>query len=379
MNIPVIVLTKEKSSQEIIELYIKENSEFSFLASTDDFDKAYCAISELKQSLLVIDISEEEDFAIDFIKKSIEQNPDCKVIALTENYKTETIIKAMREGVIEILTIPLIKEQFSNALQNVINSITGEKIQKDKCKTISVFSNKGGVGKTSLAMNLALELAKNTKENVVLVDLNFQLGDITTFWDLKPNFNISYMLKNIDKLNQNFLLNTIEKYKNTNLYILADPPYFKQADYVAEKDIITLLNMLKSTFSYIVIDTTSGFGNKTIKALEMSDMILLLTTMNLPALRNSQRCLELFNSLNFNSDKVKILINRYMESEDIKVEDVEQLLKKKVFWKIPNNYFTMMSAINLGIPVAEINRDSNVARSYKDLSILISDSIYKRI
>ena len=117
---------------------------------------------------------------------------------------------------------------------------------------------------------------------------------------------------------------------------------------------------------------------KTMKALSLSEMVLLLTTMDIPALRNCQRCLELFDSEDFEDDKVKILVNRFMETDDIKIEDVEKLLRKKVFWKIPNNYFTMMSANNLGVPAAEVNKESNVARSFKDLSILISDSIYKQ-
>lgn len=378
MNIPVLILAKDENSQNLLKLFVEENESFRFLAATDDFEKAFSAISELKNSVLIIDITENEDFSIDFIKKTVEKNPECKVVALSENYSTETVIKAMREGAFEILRLPLIKEKFLKTLENIKNTFEGKRIKSDKCKTISVFSNKGGVGKTSIAMNLALELAKNTKENVALVDLNFQLGDITTFWDLKPTYNLSYMLKNSDTLNKDFLLNTLDKYKDTSLYILADPPYFKQAGFVSEKDIEKLFKVLKTSFSYIIIDTTSGFGIKTMKALSLSDMVLLLTTMDLPALRNCQRCLELFDSEDFEDDKVKILVNRFMETDDIKVEDVENLLRKKIFWKIPNNYFTMMSANNLGVPVAEVNKESNVARSYKDLSILISDSIYKQ-
>ncbi len=378
MNIPVLILTKDESSQNLLKLFIEENKSFNFLASTDDFEKAFLAVSELKNSVLIIDISENEDFAIDFIKKTVEKNPECKVIALTENYSAETVIKAMREGAAEILRLPLIKEKFLKTLEDIKNAFDSKKVKSDKCKTISVFSNKGGVGKTSIAMNLALELAKNTKENVALVDLNFQLGDVTTFWDLKPTYNLSYMLKNTDTLNKDFLLNTLDKYKDTSLYILADPPYFKQAGFVSESDVENLFKVLKTSFSYIIVDTTSGFGMKTMKALSLSEMVLLLTTMDIPALRNCQRCLELFDSEDFEDDKVKILVNRFMETDDIKIEDVEKLLRKKVFWKIPNNYFTMMSANNLGVPAAEVNKDSNVARSFKDLSILISDSIYKQ-
>jgi len=199
----------------------------------------------------------------------------------------------------------------------------------------SIFSNKGGIGKTSIATNLALELAKTTKEKVALIDLNFQLGDITTFMDLNPSFNISYMLQNLDKINDDFLLSTLENYKQTSLYVLADPPFFKQAEDINPRQIVKLFNMLKETFSYIVVDAESSFDAKNIAALTESDLIFLVTIANLPALRNSQRCLELFDKLGFDSSKTQILLNRYMENDEVGEKDVEKVVGKKIYWKIP--------------------------------------------
>ena len=229
-----------------------------------------------------------------------------------------------------------------------------------------------------MATNLALELAKITKENIALIDLNFQTGDITTFLDLKPSFNISYMLENIDKINETFLLSTLEQYKHTSLYVLADPPYFKQADDIKPTQITKLFNTLKDTFSYIIVDAEASFDGKNIAALDNSDVILLVTVANLPALRNTQRCLELFDKLGYDTDKTKIVVNRYMDNDEIKEEDVKKVLSKDVFWKIPNNYFAIMNAINKGIPVSEINGLTNVAQSYRELAKYMSDNLYKK-
>ena len=87
---------------------------------------------------------------------------------------------------------------------------------------------------------------------------------------------------------------------------------------------------------------------------------------------------RIFEKLGFNEDKVQVLINRYMENDEINAEDVEEVLGKKLYWKIPNNYFTMMSAINKGVPVTDINSDSNVALSFKNLALLVSDSVYRQ-
>ena len=112
--------------------------------------------------------------------------------------------------------------------------------------------------------------------------------------------------------------------------------------------------------------------------VQNSDLIFLVTIVNLPALRNCQRCMELFDKLGIEPDKVQILINRYMENDEISADDVEEVLGKNIYWKIPNNYFTMMSAINKGVPVSYVNPDSNGALSYKNLALMVSDSIYRQ-
>lgn len=377
-SIPTIVITEHDSTAELLKLYLQEFDGFSFLASTSDYSKAYNGIKELTNSLVIIDVSDYPEQALNFVSKITTEFPDCRVIALSDKPDVDLVIRAMRVGATDFLAIPVIKAEFLGVLAKLYNDLTGGKQKKSKCRVITVYSNKGGVGKTSIATNLAYELAKITKENVALIDLNFQLGDVTTFLDLKPSFNISYMLQNLDKINEDFLLSTLERYKDTSLYVLADPPYFKQVDDVPLKDITRLFNILRDTFSYVVVDTSAGFDPKAITALENSDLIFLVTIVNLPAIRNCQRCLELFDKLGLDSEKVQVLINRYMENDEIKAEDVEEAIGKKLYWKVPNNYFTMMSAINKGVPVSSVNPDANVALSCKNLALMVSDSIYRQ-
>lgn len=376
--IQTIVITEQVHTAELLKRYIEDCENFTFLAETSDFSKAYSAIKELAKVLVIVDVSEYQEQALNFVSKITSEFNDCRVIALSDRPVVDLVIRAMRIGASDFLSLPLIKDEFFEVLDKTYQDLIGDKPKKSKCRVITVYSNKGGVGKTSIASNLALELAKITKENVALIDLNFQLGDVTTFLDLKPSFNISYMLQNLDKINEDFLLSTLEKYKDTSLYVLADPPYFKQVDDVSSKDITKLFNILRDTFSYVVVDTSGGFDNKAMTALENSDLIFLVTIVNLPAIRNCQRCLELFEKLGFDEEKVQVLINRYMENDEIKAEDVEEVLGKSLYWKIPNNYFTMMSAINKGVPVSDINPDSNVALSYKNLALMVSDSVYRQ-
>ena len=377
-NIPTIVISEQQSTSELLKLYLQEFEKFNFLAAVFDFSKAYNAVKELDKCLVIVDISYYQEQALNFVSKITSEFVNCRVIALSDKPQVDLVVRAMRIGASDFLALPLIKGEFFDVLNKHYLDMSGVKPKKSKCRVITVYSNKGGVGKTSIATNLALELSKVTKENVALIDLNFQLGDVTTFLDLKPSFNISYMLQNLDKINEDFFLSSLEKYKDTSLYVLADPPYFKQAENVSSKDITKLFDILRDTFSYVIVDTSGGFDSKAINALENSDLIFLVTIVNLPALRNCQRCMELFDKLGLQDDKIQILINRYMENDEISANDVEEVLGKNIYWKIPNNYFTMMSAINKGVPVSAINPDSNVALSYKNLALLVADSIYRR-
>lgn len=372
-----VILSDEFSTSEVIKLFAGEFENLE-VCQENDYSEAYKKIANYQgKSILLADLSTYKQQKLELILKVTKECKSCKVLALSDNPSVDLIIEIMRAGAKEFVPIPIIKSEFFESVNKLLSEFNETK-KTNNCKIISVFSNKGGIGKTSLATNLALELSKITKENIALIDLNFQMGDITTFLDLKPSFNISYMLENLDKINETFLLSTLERYKKTSLYVLADPPYFKQADNIQPRQITKLFNTLKETFSYIIVDAEASFEGKNIAALDNSDLVLLVSVANLPALRNTQRCLELFEKLGYDKEKVKIIINRYMENDEIKEGDIEKVLSKKIYWKIPNNYFAIMTAINKGIPVSEINDSTNIARSYKDLAQYISDNLYKQ-
>ena len=377
-KISALILSDEYSTNEVLKLFVSEFDNINLIDCPAQPELILATLTEMQnKSIFLVDLSNNKQEKLDLILKVSQQCPNCKVLALSDNPTVDLIIRIMRAGAKEFVPIPILKNEFFDSLNKIISQFEEPK-KNNKCKIISVFSNKGGIGKTSLATNFALELSKITKESVALIDMNFQMGDITTFLDLKPSFNISYMLENIDKINETFLLSTLEKYKNSSLYILADPPYFKQADNIQPKQITKLFNTLKETFSYIIVDAEASFDGKNIAALDNSDLILLVTVANIPALRNTQRCLELFEKLGYDKNKTQIVVNRYMENDEIKEDDVEKVLSKSVYWKIPNNYFALMTAINKGVPVSSINANTNIAQSYRDLAQHISDNLYKQ-
>lgn len=373
-KISTIIFTDNDRLKELLCSFIKDLSDYGIFDEWSSEADIVASLKNMDKVLVFVDMAKDRH---KFIEKITSEYSKLKIVAIKENPDVNFIVSAIRAGAKEILAYPIIKSELLDMLERVKEQFSIDIQKHDKCKMITVFSNKGGIGKTSIAANLALELAQITKENVALIDLNFQFGDITAFMDIQPSFDISYMFDNLNILNRDFLLSTMEKYKDTSLYVLADSPYFKPSKQISAKQVTKFFEVLKESFSYIIVDTDTTLDAKTITTLDYSDMIFLVTIVNLPALRNCQRCLGLFEKLGYDESKAQIIINRYMENDEITLSDVETLLKKKIYWKIPNNYFALMASINKGVLVSEDNPSSNVAASYKELAIHVADTVFR--
>jgi pilus assembly protein CpaE len=372
-KLSTVLINFNNQGQTLVSMYLNDLDFINIKSSFQDIKEAEDFIIKNKIEIVIIDVSNKTDYILNVISKILSVHKNCKFVAITSDYSANSVIKIMRTGVRELIQAPVIKEDFLNSIKKLRNQTPI--IQERKSRVITVFSNKGGIGKTSIAVNMSLELANITKEKIALIDLNLQMGDITTFLDIVPSFDISYPINNLHKMNSEFLLNTLEKYKDTNLYVLAEPPSLEKAKQITPDQITNLIKILRETFSYIIIDVSPNFDKKTIATLDNSDMILLVTMVNLPAIRNCQRCLDIFDRLGYNANKTQIVLNRFMENDEIKVDDVENVLNRDVYWKIPNNYFAIMSAINKGIPISMMQPDSNIAQSYQGLAVKLSDNI----
>lgn len=371
----IFILDQNQNSREILKSYLQE---FNFDCEIKLYSDYNYALDEIKKTdiapIVFIDINE----TINSMKEIVESIKlhTTKIIITSTNYSTDNIIKAMRLGAKEFLPKPVLKED----LKRAISILNQHEFFEDESssKIITIYSNKGGIGKTTIATNLAIELAKSTKDKVALIDLNLQLGDISTFLNLNPTFDVAYVIKNLINKKEENLLQALEKYNNSSLYILSDPNFIEQSESITPQQIEELFKMLKKVFPYIIVDMSSNIDPNSLKILDKSDWILFTSIINIPAIRNAQRCLNLFRSRNYPANKVKFIINRYMENDDIKIEDIETTLGEKVFWKIPNNYFSIMEAINKGIPVNEINSNSNIANNFRDLASKISEEIIQQ-
>ena len=375
MQNSVIVFDKNSNSGKVIKSYLES---FDFVAEVKLFDDYIDGYEEVKKcgsnSIVIMDISSNgED-----IKEMADRIKLCtpKLVITSTNCSTNDIIRALRLGAKEFLPKPVLKEDLSRIIQ-ALSSVSADDIPTQS-KIITVYSNKGGIGKTTIAINLALELAKVAKDKVALLDLNLQLGDVSTFLNLNPVFDVNYVLNKLVNNENTNLIKAFEKYKDTSLYILSDPNYIEQAESIKPQQIPVLFEVLRKEFSYIIVDMSSNIDENSLKILDCSDWIMFTTIVNIPAIRNAQRCLNLFHSRRYPKDKVKIVVNRYMDNDEIKIDDIENTLAQKVYWKIPNNYFTIMEAINKGMTISEVNPSSNISNSFRDFASKVSDDIIEQ-
>ena len=233
-NFSIIVLDSNDNSREVLKAYLEE---FRFDAEIKLFSDYREGLKEIKEStakpVVFIDITNCDEKYFEIIEEV--KLFTSKIVVTSSDYSTNSIVRAMRLGAKEFLPKPVLKDDLKRIIGVFIQR--GEEQDDTSSKIITVYSNKGGIGKTTIAVNLALELAKVTKDKVALVDLNLQLGDISTFLNLNPPFDVSYVIKNLIDKKDETLLQAFEKYKETSMYVLADPSYIEQSESITPNQI----------------------------------------------------------------------------------------------------------------------------------------------
>ena len=370
----ILIVDKDTTSSTILQAYANESGENLYFDKCTDVCAAHDYICSNNYDIIFIDVDTDLNKIFEFVSTVLDKNSNCFIIATSYNKDATTLIRLLRAGVKEFLLKPILQKEVIDLLLK-IHSRKVENIKCSQGKVISIFSNKGGIGKTSIATNLALELANISKEKVALVDLNLQMGDISIFLDTIPKFNIQYVIDNIENVKEQYFVNLLLNYKKTNLYILADTYQVEYSRDISSDDLIKLLDVLKQNFSYIVLDLPVNFEQSTKSMLKLSDLLFIISNNNLPTLYSTQRCLRYLKNMELKPDSVKLILNRYIEDSDISEADVEKMLNKNVFWKIPNNYLTQIQAVNKGKGVSELNAESNIAKNYKNLALYIIENL----
>ena len=296
--------------------------------------------------------------------------PNLYILALSAATEAEYALETMRAGAHDLLCKPLREVDLSIAIEKARKARVRKDPNERRGKIVTVFSNKGGNGTTTIAVNLADALVRLSGKKVAVVDLVLSHGDVTMFFNVNPSYSILDLAKNAEKADYDFLHTLLVKHAS-GVYVLADPPTIEDGEQISAAQVRDVLSTLRSMFDYIIIDTPHQFDERTLTALEMSDIVLLVSLLNLPSLKNTQKCLELFGRIGLRDERVRLLLSRYLPNDEIPKESIEGIMNTPVFFSVPNDYPTVISSINRGKLLSEVAPDKEVTKSFDRMAELL--------
>ena len=356
--ITCVVLSTGLENFKDIRRALTAEDRVKLLAGGNDADQLYEEIVRLKPDAAIIALGPNADNAVRFIEKLNAECPGTALISAAQDASPDHILKSLRAGAREFLRIPISAEELRTVLARVSELATQQQVEapKKKGRMVAVFSSKGGCGTSFIATNLAAATASKT----VLVDLNLQAGDLPLFLGLEAKYSIADMVEKRQRLDES-LINSLVTPHSTNLSLLAAPREADHADEIEPQHIYEVLQKLREHYDYVVLDPQHTFDSITLAALDQSDEIVLVVTLDIPAIRSTKRALEIFDRLGYPRKKVKIIVNRWSKQIDLDLRQVEKFLGEPVVGFVPSDYQIAVGSINLGTPLVQAEPTSKIA------------------
>ncbi|MEA2701205.1 MAG: pilus assembly protein CpaE [Myxococcales bacterium] len=295
------------------------------------------------------------------------------VIVVSPTKDPELILRAMRAGAREFVL-----ESDHEELRVAVRSQAKSAEQADGLGTaITIFGAKGGVGSTTIATNLAGAMARKGMR-VCLVDLNLHLGDVLSFMDVTGGYSISDVVTNMTRLDRDLLDSSMTKH-SSGVNVLAQSGKMEEADQIKATDVVGLLQFLRKNYDKVIIDGVRAFDELSLAALDGSQFLLMMMTQDVPAVRNGQRCIELFTRLGYDETKIKLILNRYQKSSKITPDVIAETLKQPVAHLIANDFVSVIDSINRGMLLSDVAPRAKLTQDIEDLVPLLSNERKVRV
>ncbi|MDB6353952.1 AAA family ATPase [Trichococcus sp. K1Tr] len=308
-------------------------------------------------------------------------HPELGIIMLESELLEETMHNALFSGAKDVLVKPLEPEKVAGAIYRIHqlserkaalqnNSVNKKVRKRDLGQVYTVFSTKGGVGKTFVSINLAASLAKKQDARVVLLDLDLDFGNAALALNLYPKFTISDVVDDIRNIDSDLIESYLMPHES-GIKVLPANLQQQMNDYMNAEHIRIILESLRESFDYIVVDMPARFVDKVMPALALADTLLVVTTPEISSVRNVKALLATLMDLNFPQSKVKIILNKEQIRGDIKQKDIELTLNKKVDAAIGFDYQKVLSSLNRGIPLVSEYPKNVVSKNIEKLCLRI--------
>lgn len=339
--------------------------------------EAVALATETRPDIILCGLKEPVARVVQTIESLVHALPEIPIIVYSDSGELETIRKAMLAGSRDFLRAPFEPEELRRSLMAILEAEERRHLQQagsamlaSQGSIITIFGAKGGVGKTTVAVNLAVALGRQARQATVLVDADDTFGDTAATLALTPERTVTDALRALDGADGEDLKNFLT-YHESGLAVLAGPASPFEWRGIAGERMQQLLHRLARQFDVVLVDTGGTLSDTTLADLEAASLILWLTTPEYASVRNSLQALQAVDSLRLPEDRVRIVLNMASPEIEVDPDSIEEALGRQIFWTIPYDRLLRRSA-QLGQAVVHSHPQSPAAGNLTELALVLS-------
>jgi pilus assembly protein CpaE len=375
-NPKVIVIDQDPSSRAETQRMLALAG-FAVMGAAGFGMEAITLAKETDPQVIVTSLEEPIARSLQTIESVADVLPTVPIIAYSTISDPNTIRRAMQIGINDYLVMPLKEEDLSRSIFTVLaqeerrqQRLTGEVEAQGFGTVLTIFGAKGGIGKTTIATNVAAALVQKTGQSVVLVDLDTRFGDVAILMDIPADRSIADLAMPDDQIDREAVQSCLYNH-SSGVEILPAPIRPSEWQSIHPGHIEKTVAVLAATHDYVVLDTPGTFNDIVSRALEMSTIVLLIATMDLASLKDTILALEMLRSWSFPAEKVKVVVNHTNEAHTDARVDIRRILGKDVFWSIPYDR-NISQATQLGMPIVAAKPKSKASESFTELAYAVA-------
>ena len=333
-------------------------------------------ITETQPDVILLDF-EFDPHPYEIIDKIASENPLCAVVAILSESAMGNSDRVVLSGARAFIQYPYRSDNLVDTIKRVLELMQRNQVYSSETSdlvtdvksmnTFTVFSPKGGVGTTTIATNLAISLHKILKEDVLLVDGKHLFGHVALYLNLRTGNSITDLIAHAGMLDQRLMKQVVVKH-NSGIYVLPSPLSITEAQGIRPEALFKVIQSLQQSFPYIIIDGGNNLNDNTVTYMDSSDKILLVLNSDLASMRDVRQFMEISATLSYPKDKTLLILNLTGRKEDVKREEIENILKMKIFGKIPTDENLALSSLNEGIPILLKKPHHPISRAFSDIT-----------
>jgi len=383
----VLIVDDVSETRENVKKLLQFEADVEVVGVARTGKEAIQASQDLNPDVVLMDINMPDMDGIAATEAIRAKQQAVQVIILSVQSDQNYMRRAMLAGARDFLTKPPMGDELISAIRRA-----GEMAQAEKAKVarvqaapvlglsgtggsyggprgkiVVVYSPKGGTGCTTLAVNLALSL-NSSDTRVALVDGNLQFGDVAVFVNEQGKNTVLDLAPRAEELDAEIVEEVMVKHSATGLHILAAPNRPEYAEKVSSGQFSKMLEYLTQIYAYVVVDTAPLLNDLTLATIDVSDVIVLVTTQDIPAIKNCRLFLDLLQNLGVQRNRVMFIMNRFDKKSNITPERIADNLKQEIALVIPADEATAVKAVNRGVPFMLDNKNQPIARGVSSLA-----------